>query len=71
VCDLLLHDCTYDKLKQHSPSCDHRRDFLELRDQLKLQVQCNKRNDRHRVQIERDVKVELNVDKEFLQSDLI
>jgi hypothetical protein len=62
-----LHDYSDGKLKQHSPKCEHHRDFLELRDQLKSQELCSKRNDHYRGQKGRDEKVVPSDDKEFEQ----
>jgi hypothetical protein len=60
-------DYIYDKQKQRSPSCGHRRDFAELRDQLKWQALCNKHSGHHREQRELVLKVGLRDDKEFEQ----
>jgi hypothetical protein len=48
TCDQLSGDCTCGKLKQHSPNYGNHHDYVELHDQSKLQVRCNKRND-HRL----------------------
>jgi hypothetical protein len=66
-CDLLFDDCTCDKLKQHSPNYGNHHDFVESRDQLKLQVRCNKHIAHHRERRERAAKVELHGDMEFEQ----
>jgi hypothetical protein len=49
ACDQLSGDCTCGKPKRHSPNCVNHRDFVELRDQLKLLVRCNKHIAHHRV----------------------
>jgi hypothetical protein len=67
VCDQLSGDCTCDKLKQHSPNCGPRRDYVESRDRLKLLALCNKRNGHHLAQKVRAWKVELHVGKECEQ----
>jgi hypothetical protein len=68
ACDQLSDDCTCGKLKQHSPNYGNHHDYVESHDQSKLQVQCSKRNDHHRVQRVRAAKVELRGDKEFEQT---
>jgi hypothetical protein len=50
TCDLLSDDCTCDKPKQHSPNCGPHHDYVELRDQLKLLVRCNKHIAHHHEQ---------------------
>jgi hypothetical protein len=50
ACDRLSGDCTYGKLKQHSPNYGNHHDYVELRDQLKLQVRCSKHIAHHRAQ---------------------
>ena len=64
---LLSDDCIDGMHLPRYPTNDLHRDFAELHDQWRLQLQCNKRNDRHREQILLDEKVELYGDKEFLQ----
>jgi hypothetical protein len=63
----LLSGCTCGKQRQHFPSCDHRHESAELRDQSMSQVRCSKRNAHHHVQISRAVTVEQHGDKEFSQ----
>jgi hypothetical protein len=63
----LLSGCTYGKQRQHFPSCDHRHESAESRDQSKLQERCSKRSAHHRVQISHAVKVEQHGDKESSQ----
>jgi hypothetical protein len=62
-----LSGCTYGKQRQHFPSCDHRHESAELRDQSMSQVRCSTRNAHHHVQISRGVKVEQHGDKESSQ----
>jgi hypothetical protein len=68
VCDQLSGDCTCDRQRQHSPNCGPHRDFVELHDQSKLPVPCNKHSVHHRAQIMRVWKVELHDGKEFEQT---
>jgi hypothetical protein len=62
-----LRDCTCGKQRQHFPSCVHRRESEELRDQSKLPAQRNKHNGHHLAQRWRDEKAALHGDTEFLQ----
>jgi hypothetical protein len=67
ACDQLFGDCTYGKLRQHSPNCENRHDSVESHDQLKLLAQSSKRIAHHREQKVHGEKVELRDDKEFEQ----
>jgi hypothetical protein len=67
TCDQLSGDCTYDKLKQHSPNYGNHHDYVESHDQLKLQVRCSKHIAHHHAQRVRAAKVEPHGDKEFEQ----
>jgi CDGSH-type Zn-finger protein len=64
---LLSHGCICGMHSQHSPNCDRRHENVESRDQSKLQVLRNKRNDHHHEQKLHDVKVEQCDDMESLQ----
>jgi hypothetical protein len=54
-------------LKQRFPNCEHRHDYVELRDQSKLLVLRNKHIGHHHEQKLHDVKVELSDDMEYEQ----
>jgi hypothetical protein len=62
-----LSDCTYGRQRQHSPSCDHHRDFAESRGRSMLQEQNNKHSDCYRGQKLHDAKVELRDDMGYEQ----
>jgi hypothetical protein len=65
TCDPLFGGCTCGKLKQRSPNYGNPHDFVELRDQSKLQVRCSKHIAHHRAQREHVWKVGPRGDKEF------
>ena len=64
-------DCNDDKQRQHFPNYVRHHDYVELRDQLTLQVLRNKRIDHHLEQKLHDEIVALNGDMEFEQICLI